>query len=56
METKFNPNWERKNDSDRVIDLLKYKSYHALIKKLNVFLGDHHKAFICRWCLCSYTG
>ena len=24
-------------------------------KKLNVFLGDHHKNFICRRCLSSYT-
>ena len=26
-----------------------------LLKKLNVFLGDHHKTFICRRCLNSYT-
>ena len=26
-----------------------------LIKKLNVFSGDHHKTFICRRCLNSYT-
>ena len=32
-----------KKDSDRVIDLLIYKNHHALNKKLNVFLGDHHK-------------
>ena len=44
-----------KNDSDRVIDLLIYKNHYALIKKLNVFLGDHHKNFICRRCLNSYT-
>ena len=44
-----------KNDSDKVIDLLIYKNHYALIKKLNVFLGDHHKIFICRWCLNSYT-
>ena len=24
-------------------------------EKLNVFLGDHHKKFICRRCLISYT-
>ena len=35
-----------KNDSDRVIDLLIYKNHYALIKKFNVFLGDHHKTFI----------
>ena len=44
-----------KNDSDRVIDLLIYKNHYALIKKLNVFLGDHHKNFICRRSLNSYT-
>ena len=44
-----------KNNSDRVIDLLIYKNYYALIKKLNVFLGDHNKNFICRRCLNSYT-
>ena len=44
-----------KNDSQRVIDLLIYKKHHALMKKLNVFLGDHHKIFICRRCLNSYT-
>ena len=44
-----------KNKSDRVVDLLIYKNHYALIKKLNVFLGDHHKNFICRRCLNSYT-
>ena len=44
-----------KNKSDRVVDLLIYKNHYALIKKLNVFLGDHHKNFICRRCLISYT-
>ena len=44
-----------KNDSDKVIDLLLYKNHYALIKKLHVFLGDHHKNFICRRCLNSYT-
>ena len=43
-----------KNESDRVIDLI-YKNHYALIKKLNVFLGDHHKTFICRRCLNSYA-
>ena len=42
-------------DSDRVFDLLIYKNHYALIKKLNVFLGDHHKTFICIKCLNSYT-
>ena len=36
-----------KNESDKVTDLLLYKNYFALNKKLNVFLGDHHKIFIC---------
>ena len=44
-----------KNDSDRVIELLIYKNHYALIKKLNVFLGDHNKKFISRRCLNSYT-
>ena len=43
------------NELDRVIDLLIWKNQYALIKKLNVFLGDHHKTFICRDCLNSYT-
>ena len=42
-------------DLDRVIDLLIYKNHYALIKKLNVFLGDHHKNFIFTRCLNSYT-
>ena len=59
FELNFNQNknkWTRnllpieisKNDSDRVIDLLIYKNHFALIRKLNVFLGDHNKSFICR--------
>ena len=32
-----------------------YKNHYALIQKLNVFLGDHNKNFICRQCLSSYT-
>ena len=44
-----------KNDSDRVIDLAIYKNHFVLIKKLDVFLGDHNKKFICRQCLSSYT-
>ena len=35
-----------KNESDEVIDLLIYKNHYALIKKLNVFLGDHNESFI----------
>ena len=44
-----------KKESDKFIDLLKYKNHHALIKKLHVFLGNHNKTFVCRWCLNSYT-
>ena len=44
-----------KNKSDRVIDLSICKNYYILIKKLDVFLGDHNKKFICRRCLSSYT-
>ena len=45
-----------KNDSNRVVDILKYKTYYADIEKLNVFLGYHHKKFISRLLLNSYTG
>ena len=44
-----------KNEKDRVIDLTIYKSHYVFIKKLDVFLGDHNKKFICRQCLGSYT-
>ena len=44
-----------KDDSDRVVDLLVYKNHSALIKQLNMSLDDHHKKFICRRCLNSYT-
>ena len=44
-----------KNDSDRVNDLAIYKNHYALIKKLDIFLGDLNKKFICRQCLSSYT-
>ena len=30
-----------KNNSDRFIDLAYYKNHYVLIKKLDVFLGDH---------------
>ena len=45
----------KKDESDRVVDLLIYKNHYALIKNLNVFLGDYHKIFICRRYLNSYT-
>ena len=44
-----------KIESDRVVDILIYKNHYAHFKKSNVFLGDHHKKFICRRCLNSYT-
>ena len=44
-----------KNGSDRVIDLAIYKNHYALINKLNVSSGDHHKNFLCRIFLNSYT-
>ena len=44
-----------KNNTDKVIDLAIYKNHYILIKKLDVFLGDHNKKLICRRCLCSYT-
>ena len=44
-----------KNNSDRVIDLAIYKNHYVLIKRLDVFLGDHNKKYNCRQCLSSYT-
>ena len=44
-----------KNNSDRVIDLAIYKNHYVLIKKLDVYLGDHNKKYISRQCLSSYT-
>ena len=44
-----------KNETDKVIDLAIYKNHYVLIKKLDVFLGDHNRKFICRRCLSSYT-
>ena len=44
-----------KNNSDRVIDLASYKNHYVLIKKLDVFVGDHNEKYICRQCLSSYT-
>ena len=43
-----------KNKSDRVFDLLIYKNQYALIEKLDVYLEDHNKKYICRRCLSSY--
>ena len=45
---KLIPTEVSENESDRVFDLLIYKNTYALIKKLNVFLGDHHKKFMRR--------
>ena len=49
------PNEISKNESNRGVDSLVYKNLHALIEKTQVFSGDHHKSFICRRCLISYT-
>ena len=55
-EQKLNPIEYGKNDeSNSGVDLIIYKNHYALIEKLNVFLGDHHKNFICRRSLKSYT-
>ena len=43
------------NNSDKVIDLTIYKNHYILIKKLDVFLGDHNKKYFCTRCLSSYT-
>ena len=43
------------NYSDRVIDLAIYKNHYILIKKLDVFLGDHNNKYVWRRCLSSYT-
>ena len=50
---KLTPIEISKNNSDRVVEILIYKNHFALLKKF--FLGDHHKNFICRRCLNSYT-
>ena len=52
---KIIPTEINKNNSDRVIDLAIYKSHYVLIKKVDVFLGDYNKKFICRRCLSSNT-
>ena len=44
-----------KNDSDRDIDLLIYKNHYALNRKMNFFLGDQIKNFMCTRCLTSFT-
>ena len=44
-----------KNESGSVVDLLIYTNHYALVRKINVFSGDHHKKFICRRCLESIT-
>ena len=44
-----------KNDSDKVTDRKRYENHYALTRRTYVFLGDHHKIFICRLRLNSYT-
>ena len=56
--TKLNnliPTEMSKNESDKVFDSLIYQNHFTLNKKLNVFLGDHHRNFICRRYKNSYT-
>ena len=45
----------KNHESDRFEDLLIYENHYILIEKLNVFLGDHRRNFICRRGLNSYT-
>ena len=52
---KLIPSEVCKNESIRVINSLNYRNDFALIKKVNVFLGDHNKNFKCRQFLTSYT-
>ena len=49
------PTENRKNESDKVLDLIIYKNHYALIKKLHAFLGNHNKSFVCRSCSNSNT-
>ena len=55
MKYKLIPFEVSENDSDKDIVLAIYKNHYAPIKKLDVFLGDHNKKYICRRCLSSYT-
>ena len=43
-----------KNNLVKVIDVAIYKNHYVLIKKLDVFLGNQNKKYICRRCLSSY--
>ena len=52
---KLKPIEVSKNESNKIIDLAVYRNHYVLTKKLNAFLGDHNKNFICRRCLNSYT-
>ena len=44
-----------KNASERIVDLSIYKNHYVFLKKLQVFLGNNNKSFICRRCLIFYT-
>ena len=44
-----------KNGSIRVIDLKIYQNQYCPNKKINAFLGNYKKNFICSLCLISYT-
>ena len=55
LKYNLNPIEISKNDSDRVVDVIKYKNHYALTKKLRVFLGDHNKIIKSTRCLNSHT-
>ena len=44
-----------KNNSDRVVDLMLYKSQYSLRENLLKFLRKHDCGFVCRRCLSSYS-
>ena len=52
---KLIPFEDSKNDLDRSFDLLFYRNHYVIIKRLNVFFGNHNCSFVCRRCLSSYT-
>ena len=53
---KLVPFYISKNIENRIIiDLILYKNYYILLKKLHVFIGKHDNRFVCRNCLSSYS-
>ena len=51
---KLGPCEISKNESDKDINLLIYKSHYVLFENFYVFLRKHDCKFICRRCLSSY--